>query len=108
MRKYLLSAILCIALCSGISAGSSPVYRQFVSGGKTLWYWVIEDERRDYNEQGNEIHFKYSDGYEGWSEYDEKGNLILSKDSDGFETWYEYEYYPYSDRKKTRIAYIRI
>ena len=73
-----------------------------------MWYWVIEDERRDYNEQGNEIHFKYSDGYEGWSEYDEKGNLILSKDSDGFETWYEYEYYPYSDRKKTRIAYIRI
>jgi len=40
----------------------------------------------EYDEKGNIIHFKNSDGYEIW--FDEKGNMIHCKDSDGFEMWF--------------------
>ena len=37
----------------------------------------------EYDEKGNEIHKKYSDGFEIWKEYDEKGNETHYKNSDG-------------------------
>ena len=33
-------------------------------------------EEREYDEKGNLVHYKNSDGREWWKEYDEKGNLI--------------------------------
>ena len=60
---------------------------------------LIEDLGDDYNatvefeydDRGNEIHEKRSNGYEKWLEYDKNGRLILSKDSSGSTTKYEYD-----------------
>ena len=38
---------------------------------------------REYDENGNETHYKNSDGYEKWYDYDEKGNVAHCKNSDG-------------------------
>ena len=43
---------------------------------------------REYNNKGNEIHYKTSSGYEMWKKYDSRGNIIYSKDSSGNE-WRE-------------------
>jgi len=40
---------------------------------------------KDYDEKGNVIHFKNSNGYEYWKDYDEKGNVIHFKNSAGYE-----------------------
>jgi len=45
----------------------------------------------EYYDNGNLIHFKYSNGYETWHEYDGKGKVIHYKDSEGYEKWYEYD-----------------
>lgn len=47
-------------------------------------YW------KTYDDNGNMIHFKNSKGYESWTKYDENRNPIHFKDSDGVERWYEY------------------
>lgn len=39
----------------------------------------------DYNENGNIIHLKASNGYEWWREYDEKGNVTYHRNSNGYE-----------------------
>ena len=44
---------------------------------------------REYDERGNCIHYKNSDGFEWWSEFDERGNEVHHKNSDGFESWRE-------------------
>ena len=41
-----------------------------------------------YDENGNEIYKKDSNGYEDWTEYDTKGNIIHLKDNGGYEKWY--------------------
>ena len=46
----------------------------------------------EYDNNGNELHYKDNDGYEYWTEYDSNGNEIHSKDADSKEEWYEYEY----------------
>ena len=46
---------------------------------------------REYNNKGNEIHYKTSSGYEMWKKYDSRGNIIYSKDSNGTEEWREYD-----------------
>jgi YD repeat-containing protein len=48
-------------------------------------------EIKKYDEKGNLIHSRDSDGFEWWSEYDEKGNVIHSRNSDGYELWREYD-----------------
>lgn len=48
-------------------------------------YWC------EYDENGNEVHSKTSDGLEEWHKYDSNGKLIHSKDSEGAEEWYEYD-----------------
>ena len=45
----------------------------------------------EYDNNGNQIHFKDSAGYETWREYDNNGKLIHSKDSDGYEACREYD-----------------
>ena len=52
---------------------------------------IIDNNLYEYDEKGNEIHFKYSDGYEVWREYDENNNIIHRKYGDGDELWYEYD-----------------
>ena len=45
----------------------------------------------EYDENGNEIHHKDSDGDEQWYDYDKGGNLIHRKNSNGYEAWWEYD-----------------
>ena len=44
----------------------------------------------EYDERGNIIHRKNSDGFEEWREYDERGNIIHRRNSDGYDGWFEY------------------
>ena len=46
---------------------------------------------KEYDEQNNCIHIKYSDGKEIWYNYDENGHCIYEKHSDGKECWKEYD-----------------
>lgn len=41
---------------------------------------------REYDKNGNEIHYKNNNGYENWKTYDENNNQISSKDNKGNET----------------------
>lgn len=47
---------------------------------------------KEYNEQNNCIHIKYSDGKEIWYNHDENGSCVYEKHSDGKECWREYDY----------------
>ena len=44
-----------------------------------------------YDENGNIIYHKSSDGNEYWHEYDSNGNEIHFKDNHGDEEWREYD-----------------
>ena len=46
---------------------------------------------KGYDEQGNLIYYKSSNGLEIWFDYDNKGNLIHQKYSNGYEYWYDYD-----------------
>ena len=48
-------------------------------------------EIKEYDEKGNEIHYRNSTGFEWWMEYDEKGNEIHTRNSNGYEWWWEYD-----------------
>ncbi len=48
------------------------------------------EEWKEYDINGNLIHYKSNDGEEEWNEYDSDGNCIHYKDCDGFEIWREY------------------
>jgi len=40
---------------------------------------------REYDANGNMIHYKNANGFEYWQEYDSNGNEIHRKYSDGYE-----------------------
>jgi len=46
---------------------------------------------KEYDDNGNCIHYRDSDGYEYWREYDDNGRYIYYKDSKGFEKRNEYD-----------------
>ena len=48
-------------------------------------------EIKEYDDKGNVIHSKDSDGYEYWNEYNDEGDMIHCKNSNGYEYWYEYD-----------------
>ena len=50
---------------------------------------IINGNLYEYDSNGNEIHYKNSNGYEYWYDYDSKGNLIHYKNSNRCETWYD-------------------
>lgn len=53
--------------------------------GSEIWY------EYDYDENGNKVHCKDSNGLEKWYKYDEKGNMTYVKCSNGkHEEWHEY------------------
>ena len=89
--KRICIALLYLLLISVFSLIASPINKSFTVNGETVSRLVIESLVYEYDEQGNKIHCKYSDGDEEWYEYDAKGNMIHSKDSDGDEEWYEYD-----------------
>lgn len=39
------------------------------------------NELRKYDNNGNSIYYRNSNGYECWKEYDDKGNIIHYKNS---------------------------
>ena len=52
---------------------------------------VLDDCQVEYDNNGNLIRYKDSNGYEQWYDYDENGNCIHNKDSNGFEYWNDYD-----------------
>ena len=66
---------------------------------------VVDDNGTEctYDENGNEIHHKDSDGYEAWVEYDSKGNVIHLKNSDGEEVRYNANGKPISKKEYDKI-----
>ena len=54
--------------------------------------WSGSEVWYDYDAKGNEIHEKWSNGNEYWYDYDAKGNEIHRKWSSGIEMWYAYDY----------------
>ena len=42
----------------------------------------------EYDNNGNQIHYKGSNGFEYWKKYDSNGQLIYSKNNKGYEKWY--------------------
>ena len=79
-----------------------PFFKEFCVDGKVLGRWVKENSVTEYDERGNEIHRKDSDGNESWCEYeyDDHGNQIHQKSSYGNESWHEYEYWENGKIKK--------
>lgn len=76
------------------------IHREYPNG-ESLWYddngyiiYAKDPENKyeiwnEYDENGNCIHHRDSNGHEYWKEYNEKGNLIHFKNSDGKETWFD-------------------
>ena len=77
--KRICIALLFLLLISVCSLIASPIYKSFTVNGETVNLWVIESSVYEYDEQGNNIHYKISYGFEYWYEYDAKGNMIHSK-----------------------------
>lgn len=88
--NVLLDIILFIKKCfrrnesfSEYDEKGNPIYVR-TSNGYEVWY------ENTYNEKGNLIHIKTSDGNEKWYEHDENGNIAYSKNAVGFEEWFKY------------------
>ncbi len=71
----------------------------------------MSKEIKKYDNRGNLIYIKYSDGDEYWYEYDENSRLIYSKSSNGNECRYKYDennnliYYKNSDGYERWLKY---
>ena len=70
---------------------SSIVNKSFTLNGKTVNKLMSIYSICEYDEKGNEIHYKDSDNTELWDEYDANGNNVYSKNIYGDETWFEYD-----------------
>jgi len=69
-----------------------------------VWYYILNIKQRNsimshtvidefghettYDDHGNLIHFRNSDGFESWCDYDDHGNVIHYRNSTGYEAWY--------------------
>ena len=51
----------------------------------------MSKEIKEFDERGNLIHYKNSNGLESWTEYDENNNEIHYKNSYGIEYWCKWE-----------------
>ena len=56
-----------------------------------IGFLKMSDIIREYDERGNIIYKKRSNGSESWTEYDENNNLVYVKSYDGFKVWYKWE-----------------
>ena len=92
MKRFTFLAVFFILGALAFSAEvGEKTYKEVTVNGKTLSKWVEVLSISEYDNNGNLIHSKNSNGYEYWKEYDSNGNLIHSKDSDGYESWKEYD-----------------
>ena len=92
MKRFTFLAVFFILGALAFSAEvGEKTYKEVTVNGKTLSKWVEVLSISEYDNNGNLIHYKNSNGYEYWKEYDSNGNLIHSKDSDGKEEWNEYD-----------------
>ena len=57
------------------------------------------EETKEFDENGNIVYYKNSNGYEYWKEYDKNNNVIHFKDFLGIEYWYKY-----TDNKTIKIT----
>lgn len=46
------------------------------------------DSIKEYDENGRCSHVKWNYGYEVWYKYNNEGNIIYKRDSDGKEMWF--------------------
>jgi YD repeat-containing protein len=46
---------------------------------------------KEYDNNGNEIYYRDSSGFEEWNDYDNNGNVIHYRNSFGYEVWREYD-----------------
>ena len=46
---------------------------------------------KEYDDRGNIIHYKDTDGDEYWREYDENNNLVHYKSFVGYEYWWKFD-----------------
>lgn len=58
---------------------------------KKIYHNTIEEKWWDYDENGNCIHTKNSNGLESWMGYDGNQRKTYYKNSNGLEEYYEYE-----------------
>ena len=104
----------------------TPIYKSFVENGEEIYRWAvliwinefdvngrkiyekyqsydgdIEEYWFEYNDNGNLLSIKSSDGRNAWFEYDKNGNEIHYKNSRGFEYWVEYD----SNGNKVHMKY---
>ena len=63
--------------------------KDIIKGDSTIQGVTVHQYWRDYDSEGNLIHFKNSNGWEFWTDYDSEGNRIHFKNSDGLEYWYD-------------------
>ncbi len=52
---------------------------------------MSNEEIKKYDDRGNCIYCKYSDGWEYWQKYDENNLLIHWRNSNNYEYWREYD-----------------
>ena len=77
-----------------------PVYKTFSWNSAAVSKWVVLDKTEKYDERGNIIHSKDSDGNETWHEHDAAGNKTCGRHSDSNETWLEREFHRNRKLKK--------
>lgn len=80
--------------------------KYYVERSKKQSKFIEYIRETEYDENGNEIHYKTFYGLEFWFEYDAGGNMIHSKDYADNETRYEYTFYP-DGKVKTKKEYKR-
>ncbi|MBR4789378.1 MAG: hypothetical protein IK024_00625 [Treponema sp.] len=112
MKKYFLFCILSLLFISSIFSIEigQKVYKSVLINDEKVYRWVNLDAITKYNsngkitsykskymeyfneydDKGNLIHYKDSNGLEEWMEYDDKGNLIHHKFNSGTEVWTQY------------------
>lgn len=64
--------------------------------------FTVCEEWKEYDDHGNKIHYKDTNGLEQWWEYNEYGKCIHYNDTNNFEKWYEYDEYGNEVYTKTR------
>ena len=91
MKRFTFLAVFFILGALAFSAEvGEKTYKEVTVNGKTLSKWVEVLSISEYDNNGNLIHYKNSNGYEYWKEYDSNGNSIHFKNSNSYEKWYEY------------------
>ena len=92
MKRVMMIAVFALlSVCDFAQTVGEKVYKEVSVNGEMVSKWLEVASITEYDNKGNEIHSKNSDGFEEWYEYDSSGNKIHYKDTYGVEKWYEYD-----------------